>query len=53
MPLPDEAYHIANVQFIRGEIGTVFEGVPQPDVTIAELLRRQAVFQVGSQEPQK
>lgn len=49
IPLPEEGYHLAKVQFHRGEIGTVFEGVPQPDVTIAELLRRQAVFQLGSQ----
>ncbi len=48
VPLPDEAYHIANVQFVRGEVGTVFEGVPQPDVTISELLRRQAVFQLSN-----
>jgi phosphate transport system substrate-binding protein len=49
IPLPEEGYHLAKVQFNRGEIGTVFEGVPQPDVTIAELLRRQAVFQLSSQ----
>jgi phosphate transport system substrate-binding protein len=48
VPLPDEGYHLAKVQFARGEIGTVFEGVPQPNVTIAELLRRQAVFQLSS-----
>lgn len=48
IPLPDEAYHIAKVQFYQGEVGTVFEGVPQPNVTIAELMRRQAVFQLAS-----
>jgi phosphate transport system substrate-binding protein len=47
VPLPAEAYRLANIQFTRGEIGTVFEGVPQPNVTIAELLRRQAVFQAA------
>jgi phosphate transport system substrate-binding protein len=46
IPLPEEAYRLATIQFTRGEIGTVFEGVPQPNVTIAELLRRQAVFQL-------
>jgi phosphate transport system substrate-binding protein len=46
IPLPEEGYHLASVQFYKGEVGTVFEGVPQPDVTIAELLRRQAVFQL-------
>jgi len=49
IPLPDEAYHIAKVQFYKGEVGTVFEGVPQPNVTIAELLRRQAVFQLTAE----
>ncbi|QZZ21250.1 PstS family phosphate ABC transporter substrate-binding protein [Leptothermofonsia sichuanensis E412] len=48
VPLPDEGYHVAKIQFTRGEIGTVFEGVPQPNVTIAELLRRQAVFQLST-----
>ncbi len=50
IPLPDEAYHIASVQFYKGEVGTVFEGVPQPNVTISELLRRQAVFQLSQTE---
>lgn len=50
IPLPDEAYHIAQVQFQKGKVGTVFEGVPQPNVTISELLRRQAVFQLSSQK---
>ncbi len=56
IPLPVEAYRLATIQFTRGEIGTVFEGIPQPNVTIAELLRRQAVFQVSESqkyEPQK
>jgi phosphate transport system substrate-binding protein len=48
VPLPEEGYRLAKIQFQKGEIGTVFEGVPQPEVTIAELLRRQAVFQLGS-----
>jgi phosphate transport system substrate-binding protein len=46
IPLSEEGYHLATVQFYKGESGTVFEGVPQPNVTIAELLRRQAVFQL-------
>lgn len=49
IPLPEDAYRLATIQFTRGEIGTVFEGVPQPNVTIAELLRRQAVFQLSEQ----
>ncbi|EKQ66953.1 phosphate ABC transporter substrate-binding protein, PhoT family [Leptolyngbyaceae cyanobacterium JSC-12] len=51
IPLPAEAYRLATIQFTRGEIGTVFEGVPQPNVTISELLRRQAVFQLSEQAP--
>jgi phosphate transport system substrate-binding protein len=47
IPLPEGAYRLANIQFTRGEIGTVFDGVPQPDVTIAELLRRQARFDLA------
>jgi phosphate transport system substrate-binding protein len=48
VPLPEEGYRLATLQFQRGEIGTVFQGVPQPDVTIEELLRRQAVFQLNA-----
>lgn len=44
IPLPDEGYHLTQLHFYRGKVGTVFEGVPQPDLTIAELLRKQAVF---------
>ncbi|MEX0272371.1 PstS family phosphate ABC transporter substrate-binding protein [Leptolyngbyaceae cyanobacterium UHCC 1019] len=50
VPLPAEAYRLATIQFTRGEIGTVFEGVPQPNVTIAELLKKQAVFQLSESE---
>ncbi len=44
VPLPEEAYHIDKVTFHRGEVGTVFEGQSQFDLTIPELLRRQARF---------
>jgi phosphate transport system substrate-binding protein len=44
VPLPQEGYRLADIQFTRGEIGTVFDGKPQPDVTISELLRKQTVF---------
>ncbi len=47
VPLPEQAYRLATIQFTRGKIGTVFDGVPQPDVTISELLRRQAKFEVA------
>ncbi len=45
IPLPEGAYRITTAQFAKGKIGTVFDGTPQPDVTISELLRKQAVFQ--------
>jgi phosphate transport system substrate-binding protein len=44
IPLPDEGYQLTNLHFYQGKVGTVFEGVPQPDLTIAELLRKQATF---------
>jgi phosphate transport system substrate-binding protein len=49
VPLPDDATYIANVQFNKGKVGTVFDGTPQPNVTIAELLRKQAVFQAKAE----
>jgi ABC-type phosphate transport system substrate-binding protein len=42
--LPDEGYSLSEMHFYRGKVGTVFGGVPQPDLTIGELLRKQAVF---------
>jgi phosphate transport system substrate-binding protein len=44
IPLPDTGYRLSELHFYRGKVGTVFEGVPQPDVTIEELLRKQATF---------
>lgn len=44
IPLPDEAYHINQVKFYKGEVGTVFEGKSQFDLTIPELLRKQEQF---------
>ena len=44
IPLPDEGYQLTTLHFYQGKVGTVFEGVPQPDLTIAQLLRKQAVF---------
>jgi hypothetical protein len=31
-PLPDEGYRLTNLHFYQGKVGTVFEGVPQPDL---------------------
>ncbi|MDS3860067.1 PstS family phosphate ABC transporter substrate-binding protein [Thermosynechococcaceae cyanobacterium BACA0444] len=45
VPLPEEAYQLAELQFIRGEVGTAFNGAPEPDITITEILRRQTLFQ--------
>jgi len=45
LPLPDDAYRLAEIQLTRGEIGTAFQGVPEPDITVEELLRRQTQFQ--------
>ena len=44
VPLPEEAYHIDKVTFNKGEVGTVFEGQSQFNLTIPELLRKQARF---------
>ncbi len=44
VPLPEEAYHIDRVTFNKGEVGTVFEGQSQFNLTIPELLRKQARF---------
>jgi phosphate transport system substrate-binding protein len=45
LPLPEDAYRLAEIQFTRGEIGTAFQGVSEPNITVAELLRRQTTFQ--------
>lgn len=45
IPLPEEGYRLAELQFIRGEVGTAFNGAPEPNITIAEILRRQTLFQ--------
>lgn len=44
IPLSDDGYRLSELHFYRGKVGTVFDGVPQPDVTLSELLRKQAVF---------
>ncbi|MDY6784664.1 MAG: PstS family phosphate ABC transporter substrate-binding protein [Cyanobacteriota bacterium] len=44
IPLPEEAYNINQVKFNKGEVGTVFEGKSQFDLTIPELLRKQEEF---------
>jgi phosphate transport system substrate-binding protein len=44
IPLTEEGYHLARVHFQRFKVGTVFDGTPQPNLTISELLRKQAKF---------
>lgn len=44
VPLPEEGYQIAWVNFHEGEVGTAFDGKPQPNLTIAELLRKTKRF---------
>ncbi|MEB3336947.1 MAG: PstS family phosphate ABC transporter substrate-binding protein [Leptolyngbyaceae bacterium] len=44
IPLPDDGSQVIYVRFNKGIVGTVFDGLPQPNLTIQELLRKQAVF---------
>lgn len=44
IPLPNELYHIAETHFAVGKVGTVFQGQPQPNLTITELIRKQKAF---------
>jgi phosphate transport system substrate-binding protein len=44
IPLTEEHYHLDKVTFYNGEVGTVFEGKSQFDLTLGELLRKKAKF---------
>jgi len=44
IPLPEEAYHLNFVHFHAGKVGTVFAGNEQLNLTLGELLRKQATF---------
>lgn len=44
IPLTQEHYHLDLVTFYNSEVGTVFEGKSQFDLTLAELLRKKAKF---------
>lgn len=44
IPLPDEAYHVGFVRFTQGKVGTVFNGVSEPNLTILEVLQREQQF---------
>lgn len=43
-PLPNEAYAIALNHFTEQKIGSVFEGKAQPNLTIEQLLEKEAAF---------
>lgn len=45
IPLTDEHYHLAEVTFYKQEVGTVFDGKADFQLTLEELLRKQAKFQ--------
>ncbi len=40
IPLTEEAYNIALVNFHQGKAGTAFDGKPQPNLTLSEVLRK-------------
>lgn len=44
IPLPEDGYQLAKIHFTRGKVGTVFEGQAALNLTIGELLRKQANF---------
>ena len=41
VPLPQEAYDINKVHLYNGEVGTAYEGKPQPYLTIREVLQKE------------
>ncbi|MBE9176344.1 PstS family phosphate ABC transporter substrate-binding protein [Synechocystis salina LEGE 06155] len=45
IPLPQEAYNLGKISFNKGEVGTVFDGKSVMDLTIGELLKKQASFE--------
>jgi phosphate transport system substrate-binding protein len=44
IPLPSEAYEIGEVHLYKGEVGTAYEGKPQPYLTIREVLQKEQSF---------
>lgn len=47
IPLSEEGYHLARVNLQRFKVGTVFDGRPRPNLTVGELLRKQAKFEAN------
>ena len=44
VPLPEDGYRLTKIHFQRGKVGTVFGGRSAFNLTIGELLRKQAEF---------
>ena len=44
VPLPEDGYQLTKIHFQRGKVGTVFAGKSAFNLTIGELLRKQASF---------
>ncbi len=44
IPLPDDAYHLAKIHLQRFDVGSVFEGKPQIDLAISDVMRQPAKF---------
>ncbi len=44
VPLPADAYRLDNVHFNRGKVGTVYGGENQINLTLGQLLRKEAKF---------
>ena len=44
VPLPEEGYQLTKIHFERGKVGTVFDGESAFNLTIGELLTKQANF---------
>ncbi len=45
IPLPADGYNLAEIQFQRFEVGTVFDGKIDHNLAISDLLRKQAKFE--------
>jgi phosphate transport system substrate-binding protein len=44
IPLPEDAYEIGYRHLYKGEVGTAYNGKPEPDLTIQEVLMREQKF---------
>lgn len=45
IPLQPDGYRLADIQFQKMKVGTVFDGKPRYDLTITDLLKEQAKFE--------